>query len=51
MSLLKLFCDVDDFCLLFTLWQEHQLLGSSHKPGPKPKLAASEILIILDIAA
>ena len=44
MSLLKLFCDVDDFCLLFTLWQEHQLLGSSHKPGPKPKLAASEIM-------
>ena len=47
MSLLKLFCDVDDFCLLFTLWQEHQLLGSSRKPGPKPKLAASEIMTII----
>jgi hypothetical protein len=47
MSLLKLFCDVDDFCLLFTLWQEHQLLGSSHKPGPNPKLAASEIMTII----
>lgn len=47
MSLLKLFCDVDDFCLLFTLWQEHQLLGSSNKPGPKPKLSASEIMTII----
>lgn len=47
MSLLKLFCDVDDFCLLFTLWREHQRLGSSHKPGPKPKLSASEIMTII----
>ncbi len=39
MSLLKLFCDVDDFCKAFTLWQDHHLLGQSNKPDPKPKLA------------
>jgi len=47
MSLLKLFCDVDDFCLLFTLWHDHQLLGQGNKPGPKPKLSASEIMTII----
>ena len=47
MSLLELFCDVDDFFKAFTLWQDQQLLGQSNKPGPKPKLAASEIMIII----
>ena len=47
MSLLKLFCDVDDFCNLFTNWQASQLLGPVKKPGPKPKLAASEIMTII----
>ena len=47
MRLLQLFCDVDDFCKLFTHWSQSQLLGQAHKPGPKPKLSASEIMTII----
>lgn len=47
MRLLHLFCDVDDFCNLFTHWSDAQLLGRVSKPGPKPKLAASEIMTII----
>ena len=47
MSLLELFCDVDDFLKAITLWPDHQLLGHRNKPGPKPKLTASEIMTIL----
>ena len=47
MSLLKLFCDVDDFLKTITTWPDQRLLGRSNKPGPKPKLSASEIMTIL----
>jgi hypothetical protein len=47
MRLLHLFCDVDDFCKLFTHWSHSQLLGRGNKPGPKPKLSASEIMTII----
>ena len=47
MRLLQLFCDVDDFCKLFTHWSQSQLLGQANKPGPKPKLSASEIMTII----
>jgi hypothetical protein len=47
MSLVNLFCDVDDFCKLVTSWSNNQLLGQVHKPGPKPKLAASEMMTSL----
>ncbi len=47
MSLLELFCDVDDFCIAATEWTNRQLLGQANKPGPKPKLAASEIMTII----
>lgn len=47
MSLLALFCDVDDFCQMLTIKYPAQLLGKRHKPGPQPKLAASEIMTIL----
>ena len=47
MRLLQLFCDVDDFCKLFTHWSQSQLLGRANKTGPKPKMAASEIMTIL----
>ena len=47
MSLLELFCNVDDFCLTITDWPENQLLGSSTKPGPKLELSASEIMTII----
>ena len=47
MSLIKLFCDVDDFVKTITTWPDHRLLGHSNNPGPKPKLSASEIMTIL----
>jgi hypothetical protein len=47
MSLLELFCHVDDFCKAITTWQTEQLLGPAKKPGPKPKLSASEIMTII----
>ena len=47
MSLLKLFCNVDDFIQAITTWPDHRLLGHSNKPGPKPKLSTSEIMTIL----
>lgn len=46
MSILELFCCVDDFC---KTWVEYGLplqLGQP-KPGPKPKLALSEIMTII----
>jgi hypothetical protein len=47
MSLLELFCDVDDFCIMATKWTERQILGQANKPGPKPKLSSSEIMTII----
>jgi hypothetical protein len=47
MSLLELFCHVDDFCKAITTWQIQQLLGPARKPGLKPKLSASEIMTII----
>ena len=47
MSLLELFCNVDDFCLTITDLSDSQLLGSSTKPGPKLELSASKIMTII----
>lgn len=48
MSLVELFCDVDDFCLAFEQWTASQELGpTGAKPGPKPRLWASEIMTII----
>ena len=48
MSLLDLFCDVDDFCLVMEESASHNQLGASkQKPGPKPGLCLSEIMTIL----
>lgn len=47
MSLLELFCDVDDFCKVISNWSERQLLGRPNRTGPKPKLSASEIMTII----
>ena len=46
--LVEVFCEVDDFCQAFQpQWQTHQI-DRSHKPrGPKPSLAASEIITLL----
>jgi hypothetical protein len=48
MSLDELFCDVDDFCLAFEQWTASQELGQAgNRPGPKPRLCASEIMTII----
>ena len=48
MSLLELFYDVDDFCLIMKEAASHQQLGArKQKPGPKPGLCLSEIMTIL----
>jgi hypothetical protein len=50
MSILDLFCDVDDFCLEFAQSGQHrprQLAPSGAKRGPKPTLVLSEIMTII----
>lgn len=48
MSLLELFCTVDDFCIQHEHWIAQQTLGTSKsKPGPKPSLALSEVMTII----
>ena len=47
MSLLKLFCDVDDFCQQVTQQNKARLLETSSKRGRKATLSASEIMTIL----
>ena len=46
MSLLELFCDIDDFCQTFQPALEQKQLGTP-KRGPKPRLSKSEIMTIL----
>ena len=33
MSILKLFCHVDDFCQLLSTWEQAKLLGVTRKRG------------------
>ena len=48
MSLLEMFCDVDDFCQRFLQSQQGRLLGHGEKkPGPKRRLSVSEVMTIL----
>ncbi len=47
MSLLNLFVDVDDFCKALTSQWPQQFLGRPNQPGPKPALAASEVMTII----
>ena len=48
MSLVELFCHVDDFCLRFDEWQAGQQLAAGRdRPGPKPRLSRSEIMTII----
>jgi hypothetical protein len=46
MSILELFCPVDDFCKTWAGYGLPLQLGQS-KPGPKPTLALSEIMTIM----
>lgn len=48
MSLLKLFCDVDDFCIAFSQYlRQHRFGQTKGKRGPKPTLSQSEIMTII----
>jgi len=48
MSLLALFCNVDDFCLAYEQYLEQQRIGQSRcKRGPKPALSLSEVMTII----
>jgi len=47
MSLLELFCDVDDFCQVFEQVYAPQQLSNAKKRGPKARLSKSEIITIL----
>ena len=47
MSILKLFCHVDDFCQWLATWEQAKLLGVARKRGPAPCLSMSEVMTIL----
>ena len=47
MSLVELFCDVDDFCLAFTKWEQAQKLGTLPRKGPQGRLSLSEMMTIV----
>lgn len=47
MSLLELFCDIDDFCCSFEAWANEQQLPAGRKRGPKPSLTKSEVMTII----
>jgi hypothetical protein len=47
MSLLELFCDVDDFYQEFESWANHQQLPKGRKRGPAQALSTSEIMTLI----
>ena len=47
MSILELFCDVDDFCQWVSSWEDAKLYGLTGKRGPAPRLSLSEVMTIL----
>ena len=47
MSILELFCDVDDFCQWLSGWEQAKLFGLTGKRGPAPRLSLSEVMTIL----
>ena len=47
MSILKLFCHVDDFCQWLVTRENAKLLGVTRKRGPTPRLSLREVMTIL----
>ena len=47
MSILELFCHVDDFCQWLARSEDAKLLGIGRKRGPAPRLSMSEVMTIL----
>lgn len=46
MSLLALFCEVEDFCQTFEGWLSSKQLRTA-KPGPKPRRSSREVMTIV----
>ena len=47
MSILELFCHVDDFCQWMATWKDAKQVGGGRKRGPVPRLNMSEVMTIL----
>ena len=48
MSLLEIFCDVDDFIQALSQSEAGEILGlTKRRPGPKPRMSLSEVITIL----
>ncbi len=47
MSILKMYCHVDDFCQWLVRRENANLLGLARKRGPAPRLSLSEVMTIL----
>jgi hypothetical protein len=48
MSLLELFCNVDDFCQVFEpKWEQHQLENGLRQRKRKSRMSLSEIITII----
>ena len=47
MSLLELFCEIDDFCQEFDRYYGHQQVGSGETRGRKARMTKSEIMTLL----
>ena len=48
MDILPVFCDIDDFCLLFEpMWQRQQLAATPHQRHRASSLALSEVMTII----
>lgn len=48
MSLLEIFCDVDDFIQALSQSEVGEILGlTKRRPGPKPRMSLSEVMTIL----
>jgi hypothetical protein len=48
MDILPVFCDIDDFCLLFEpLWKRRLLTSGQHRRDREPRLCLSEVMTII----
>ena len=47
LSILNLFCHVDDFWQWLVTWENAKLLGVARKRGPAPRLSLSEVITVL----
>ena len=46
-KVIEFFCNIDDFCIEFSIFQKQFVLNKDIKPTNTPKLSQSEIITIL----